>query len=281
MALTVSALAGSHSTAAASASESGTVAHTWYTGTIGAGGTITASWKNVRSDRTYDVSISPVGASSSKSCRLRAVRVWNEQRPEGNKDFWYTIKNVGSLACAANVMVFRIPATKVRSTGGIAPREIKKFKETSLDDDWSIYRVGLLPSGATSSDPCKLEVTRFWYTNRVGDTGGPVFDVTYEVKNVGAIACQGDVLLGSVPVEHSWPIDVDPWGPITQNWSGASPATAYVRGLRPGVGCKLELESSEDIQKINSNGTVEREISISAVNAGGESCESHFTLASI
>jgi hypothetical protein len=280
--LTAMTLAGPHSTAAVAAAESGKVVHTWYTGTMAPGATKTSHpWLNILPDKAYDVSLSPVGASSSASCQLRVLRVWNEQRPEGNKDFWYTIKNVGSLACAANVMVYRIPARKVRSTGGIAPREIKKFKETSLDDDWSVYRVGLLPSGATSSDPCKLEVTRFWYTNRVGDTGGPVFDLTYEVKNVGDIACQGDVLLGSAPVEHSFPVDARPWWPITANWSGASPAAAYLRGLRPSVGCTLELESSDDVQKINTNGTVEREVSISAVNAGGEWCESHFTLVSI
>jgi hypothetical protein len=281
--LTALAVVGPHSTAAVAATESGKVVHTWFTGTIEPGTAKTGPpWLNVLPDWAYGISTSPVGASSSNLCYFRVERVWNEQRPEGNKDFWYRIRNVGSLACAANVMVYRIPATKVRSTGGIAPGEVKRFEESSIDDS-KIYRMGLLPSGATSSDRCKLEVTRLWYTHRVDDaTARRVFGVAYEVKNVGGIACQGDVLLGSTPIERSWSVTVEPWWPAEQKSNNASPAAAYVSGLQPQLGCTLELLlKSDDVQRINTDGSVEREVGVSADNPGEKPCDAKFALATI
>jgi hypothetical protein len=101
--LSVLALVGLHSTAAVAVpaeAEPGKVVNTWFTGLLDIGETKTASWRNVLPDQAYHVSVSPVGASVLQVCRLRVDRVWNQQRPEGNKDFWYTIENAGFLPCA-------------------------------------------------------------------------------------------------------------------------------------------------------------------------------------
>lgn len=93
--LTVLAVVGPHPTAAVAAAESGTVVHTWFTGTMEPRETKTAHpWLNVRSDQAYDVSLSPVGASTSEACDFRVDRVWNEQRPEGNRDLRYTLASI-------------------------------------------------------------------------------------------------------------------------------------------------------------------------------------------
>ncbi|TDB77969.1 hypothetical protein [Micromonospora sp. KC723] len=263
------------------AATSGTVAHTWFTGTLAAGATRNAVWRNVLTDHAYHVSLSPVGAGTSNACRFQVTRVWNEQRPEGNKDFWYTIQNIGSIACAANVIVYRIPGEIVRSTGGIAPGATKQFAEIAIDD-WKIYRLGLLPSGSTSSDPCKLEVTRVRYTHRFQGDVATVFDLAYEVKNVGSITCQGDVVLGSTPIEHSWSIGaLAPNWQRTEHWNNAPAATAFVPGVQPSLGCELELTGSHDVQVINSNGTVEREVHLTAKNVDTKTCDGNYTLASI
>jgi hypothetical protein len=61
--------------------------------------------------------------------------------------------------------------------------------------------VGVAPSGATSGDACELEVTRTWYVQQPG--GEQVFKFT--VKNVGGIACQGDIQLAmSTSASSSW-----------------------------------------------------------------------------
>lgn len=279
--LSVVAVVGLHPTAAVAAAESGTVVHTWFTGTMEPGESKTArSWLNIRLDHTYDVSLSPVGASTSESCDFRVDRVWTEQRPEGNRDLKYTIRNFGRVACAATVMVYRIPATKVRPTGGIDPGATKTFTESSLDDT-KVYRVGMLPSGATMSHRCKLEVTRLWYTHRSQGGGATVFDLTYSVKNVGDIACQGDVLLGSAPIEHSVS-----FGTIApEGWSGlgldASPETAYVPGVLPNVGCTMDLWAKDHLQWITRNGSVDREVFLSVQNRNTTSCGGKFTMASI
>jgi hypothetical protein len=262
------------------ATEPGKVVYRSFTGTLAPWATKTAVWKNVLPDQVYDVSLSPVGASSSQDCRMQ-VRTWNEQRPEGNRDFWYTVQNVGPLACAANVMVYRIPGTVVRSTGGLAPGETKRFEQTSIDDS-KVYRLGLLPSGSTSRDPCKLKVVRSWYTHRFQGDVATVFDVAYVVMNVGKIACQGDILLGSAPIEHSRSIgELGPYWDVTKYWNNASTATAYVPGLQPNLGCKLELLGSHDVQRINGDGSVEREVGITTMNFGTEPCGGRITLASI
>jgi hypothetical protein len=280
--LIVSALAGLHSTAAVAAAESGTVVATWFTGTMEPGETRTShSWKNVRSDHTYDVSLSPVGASTSEACNFRVDRVWNKQRPEGNRDLRYAIRNSGRVACAATVMVYRIPATKVRTTGGIDPGATKTFTEKSLDTK-KVHRVGLLASGATSSHECELEVIglQYYHHSLAGDATS--LDVTYEVKNVGGIACQGDVLLGSAPIEHS--SRIGRMGP--DKWFGhgmsASPQTAYVPGLVPDIGCRLDLYADLHLQWIDPrNGFVDREVFLSAHNRTARSCDGKFVLASI
>lgn len=269
------------STERTAAATSGSVANTWFTGTLAAGATMDGSWRNVRTDHAYHVSLSPVGAGTSNACRFQVTRVWNEQRPEGNKDFWYTIKNIGSIACAANVMVYRIPGAIVRSTGGIAPGATKQFAEIDIDD-WKIYRLGLLPSGSTSSDPCKLEVTRVRYTHRFAGDVATVFDVAYGVKNVGGITCQGDVVLGSTPIEHSWSIGaLAPNSQRTEHWNKAPAGTAFVPGVQPNIDCELELTGSHDVQLINSDSTTEREVHLTAKNVDTETCDGNYTLASI
>lgn len=281
MVLTVAAMGGLHSTAAVAAPEPGTVVDTWFTGTMEPGATKShRSWLNVRPDYTYDVSLSPVGASTEESCDFRVDRLWNKQRPEGNRDLRYIIRNSGRVACAATVMVYRIPAKKVRSTGGIDPGATKTFAEQGLDPT-KIYRVGLLASGATASHECELEVVRLWFYRHFLAEGGTGLRVSYEVKNVGAIACQGDVLLGSAPIEHSSSI-----GEIRPGkWSGhgmdASPNTAYVPGMVPNVGCNLELWV-HDLQWVNHrNGSTEREVFLSAHNLSATACDGRFVLASI
>ncbi|TDC42031.1 hypothetical protein [Micromonospora sp. KC213] len=274
--------AATDATGRAAAASSGTVVYRWFTGTLAAGATTNGRWRNVVTDHAFHVSLSPVGASTSNACRFKVTRVWNEQRPEGNKDFWYTIQNTGSIACAANVMVYMIPGAIVRSTGGIAPGGTKQFVENGVDD-WKIYRLGLLPSGSTSSDPCKLEVTRVRYTHRFQGDVATVFDVAYEVKNVGSITCQGDVVLGSTPIEHSWSIGaLAPNSQRTEHWNSAPAATAYVPGVQPDLGCELELTGSHDLQLIDSsNGTAEREVHLTAKNVDTKTCDGKYTLASI
>jgi hypothetical protein len=279
--LTAAALAGPQSTAAVAASESGTVVTTWFTGTMEPGETkTTGAWRNVRSDHTYDVSLSPVGASTSEACNFRVDRVWNKQRPEGNRDLRFVIRNFGRVACAATVMVYMIPAKKIGSTGGIDPGATKTFTERSLDTR-KVHRVGLLSSGATSSHACELEVVGLRYYHQYLGGGTSSLNVTYEVKNVGAIACQGDVLLGSAPIEHSSRIGDVGSGKWHGHGMSASPQTAYVPGVVPDVACILDLYANDHLQWIDRRGTVDREVFLSVQNRAAQSCDGKFVLASI
>jgi hypothetical protein len=283
--LTATSWAGLHSTAAVAAPKSGTVVHTWFTGRMEPGETKTLHpWLNVLSNHTYGVSLSPVGgvgSSFSQICFLEVDRVWNEQRPEGNKDFRYTIRNSGELACAANVMVYRIPATKIGSTGGLEPNETKTFTQTVLDDT-KIYQVGLLPSGATSSHRCKLEVTSLDYTHRFQGDVMTVIDVTYRVANVGDVACQGDILLGSTPIGYSRPLNGVPgFGAASAVLDDLPSGTAFVTGLRPSLSCTLELLPPWNAQSVSRDGFVSRSIGAYAFNDSGVRCDGDITFAAI
>lgn len=252
------------------------LASSWFSGTIAAGATQHWYWNNASLTAAYQVGLSPIGASTGAACQIEVTRTWDEQKYGGEREFHFHIKNTGTLACGANILLGAKTAFTSWGTGGIAPGASKSWTWNNANPLSASHFVGVAPSGATSGNPCQLEVTRTWYTQQPG--GEREFKFT--VKNAGAIACQGDIQLALTTASNSlWTTSaLSPGATQSWTWNNANPLDRiYAPGLSPSgasglTPCQLEVTQSYYRQVINSTGAAEREYRLSVKNVGTLAC---------
>src|SRR6266480_3880370 len=88
----------------------------WSTGGVNQGASVTKHWNHANPLTTsYLVGVSPMGATSTTSCQFAVTRTWYKQQPGGERELWFTVKNVGTIACSANLLVAAKPSTKITS----------------------------------------------------------------------------------------------------------------------------------------------------------------------
>lgn len=250
------------------------IAATWYTGTISAGGTQGWSWNNAPADAAYVVGYNPVGATTSAACQFETISSQYVQLFGGQRQFHFTLKNVGSIACAATVELTAVTSSVLGSTGGVSPGGT----QTHLwNIPWStIWVAGLNPSGATSSAACQFQVTRTWYVQPA--VSGALRQFWVEVKNVGSVTCQTDIRLGSTAVAGSFAMpSVGSGVTWLATWNNANPVTsAFVIGISPqGTAPNPCLHEATRIiyrQVINGDGSSQRQLGIYFKNLSAIAC---------
>ncbi|SEK24555.1 hypothetical protein SAMN05444354_10185 [Stigmatella aurantiaca] len=248
----------------------------WYSGSVPAGATQHWYWNNSSLTSAYSVGLSPTGASTTGGCRFEVTRTWDAQQYGGEREFHFALKNTGSIACGTNILLASRERTSNWATGGLAVGESRSWTWNNANPLTATYAVGLSPSGATSTNPCELEVTRSGYAQQPG--GERKFNFT--VKNVGAIACQGDVQLAAVTSANaSWSTgSLSPGASGSWVWNNANPLDrVYSLGLSPAgasgsTPCQLEVTQSSYQQLINADGTTERKFYFTVRNAGTLTC---------
>ncbi|WP_224369842.1 hypothetical protein [Hyalangium versicolor] len=252
------------------------LASSWYSGSVAAGATQHWYWNNSNLTAAYKVGLSPTGASTSSACRFEVTRTWDTQQYGGEREFHFAIKNTGSIACGTNILLSYQTRAATWATGGIDVGASKSWTWNNANPLTATHVVGISPSGATSTTPCELEVTRTWYAQQPG--GEREFKFT--VKNVGAIACQGDVQLAVITsANSSWSTgSLSPGASGTWVWNNANPLDrVYAAGLSPAgastvTPCQLEVTKTYYQQKINTDGTAEREFYLTVENVGSLTC---------
>jgi hypothetical protein len=245
---------------------------TWYTGTVSAGASREYHWNNAPAGAVYEVGFSPLGASTAATCQFEVTRRWYVQTSAGSRQFWWTFKNVGSLACGANVMLTDRSANASFALGALNPGQSTTTHWNNLDPSLPVYRIGLSPAGATSTDECAMEVTRTWFARDWFER-----ELWMTVKNTGTIACSTTVLLANMDndIEIVTP-QIAPGGTHSSQWNKANPLTAtYWLALNPRTNtfCKLEATRQYYVQRVNSNGTTEREFRFTVKNVGSVTCD--------
>lgn len=248
---------------------------TWYTGSIAVGATQHWSWNNANVTHAFHVGLSPVGASTASACQLEVTRTYDVQKYGGEREFHFDIKNTGSIACGANILLDSKARSSTWETGGMEPGTSKSWTWNNANPITASYFVGVSPSGATSANSCMLEVTRTWYVEQT--TGEREFKFT--VKNIGAIACQGDVQLAatsSVPSIFSTST-IGVGATHLYVWNNANPLTRlYVAGLVPAASsataCQLEITQTYYKQIIDTDGSAERKFYMVIKNIGALAC---------
>ena len=246
----------------------------FFTGTVTAGSSRGYVWNNAPASAVYTVGLSPRGASTTEDCVFEVTRTWNVQKPGGEREFWFTVKNVGTIDCGSDVMLYALSdVAGAWSTGGVDPgATVTKHWNNAGSSD--VYVAGAAPSGATSTTSCQFEVTREWYAQQPGGEK----EFWFTLKNVGTIACTAEVLLGAKTYGNGSSTGTLAAGAsVASTWNNNPDQIAYLVGFNPGgatstTPCQFELTRLRHAQVINDNGTVEKELRYNYRNAGTISC---------
>jgi hypothetical protein len=248
----------------------------WFSGTVAAGATQHWVWNNANVTFAFQVGLSPIGASTTNPCRFAVTRQWDVQQPGGEREVHFFVQNTGAIACGTNILLAGKTRAATWATGGIAVGATQNWTWNNANPLYGAYFANVSPSGATGATPCELQVTRSFYLQQ--PSGEREFH--FAIKNVGAIACQGDIQLGLTgSVNSSWATGALGVG-AGQGWvwHNANPLDrVYVPGLSPGgasglTPCQLEITSSFYQQVINAGGTTEREFHFGLANTGSLAC---------
>lgn len=249
----------------------------WSSGSVAPGGAQHWIWNNAGTTAAYKVGLSPVGASTTSPCTFQVTRTWDVQQNTGEREFHFMIQNTGAITCATTVLLasqahFNGPF----STGGIDVGASKEFWWNNANPLTASHVVNTSPTGSTSAHTCDLEVSRTWYVQQPGGER----EFHFLITNIGAIACQGDILLAlNTGTVSSWSNGTT--SPGTSKgwvWNNANPLTrVFVPGLSPTgasgtTPCALELTSTSYQQFINTDLSVERKFFMTVKNIGSLSC---------
>jgi hypothetical protein len=253
----------------------------WFSGTVAAGGSQAWVWNNASTTASYKAALSPVGASTSDACQFEVTRSWDVQQATGEREFHFTIKNVGTIACGTNILLSSVAASHTWATGGINAGSSKSWTWNNANPLDASYLPGLNPSGATSTDTCQLEVTSQSYVQQ--PSGEREFHLT--VRNAGAIACQGTVLLAQQDAGNSFGTGVLASGSTGGYvWHNAPTNLIFLPGLTPAgatatTACSLQITRQWYQQRIRPDGTATRELLLNVRNVGSISCSATVQLA--
>ncbi|HET9519037.1 MAG TPA: hypothetical protein VFO77_15045 [Actinoplanes sp.] len=258
-----------------------TAVRTWYSGTVEPGETHSGGW-NTRLSAAYHIGLSPVGATTSEPCEFEVVKTWYQETTSGRRQFRWTVKNIGDVACATNIILSRIDTTSIGSTRGVSPGGTVELVERGLDTN-SNYLVGLIPSGATSDDDCRFQVVGTSYRHyRQGDVA-TYLQARVTVENIGNVACTADVRLASIITDATPTIgSLAAGASTTKTYNNANPIDqGYLAGVIPNVGCELAVTRTYYRQRINSNGSAEREFVRRIKNLSSTTCNGKSALTTI
>jgi hypothetical protein len=171
----------------------------WSSGGINAGASQNWVWNNANPlTASYLVGLSPTGSTSTATCQFEVTRTWYSQQPGGERRFNWTIKNVGTIACVATVYLASTTTSTSWGTGTLSVGATGGWTWNNANPLNLVYLPGLSPLGASGSTPCQLEVTGSSYQQVINASGAAERKFLLSVKNVGAIACSGNVLLAGI-----------------------------------------------------------------------------------
>lgn len=247
----------------------------FFSGTVSPGAVQTRSWNNANPlSVSYVVGLSPKGATTTQPCKFEVTRQWYQQKFGGEREFWYQIKNVGTIACGTDINLYSLPdIAGVWTTGGLNPGQSVNKHWNNANPLGNVYAAGVSPLGATSTAACQFEVTREWYAQQPGGER----EFWFTLRNVGTIACSADVLLGTKASFDSSFFGALPSGDSQhRSWNNANPlSAAHIVGFSPtgatSAACQIEKTRQWYEQRLNS-GVAERELHYTFENVGSIAC---------
>lgn len=173
---------------------------TWATGGIAAGASQNWVWNNANPlTAAHFAGVSPTGSTTANTCEIEVTRSWYVQQPSGEREFHFTIKNTGAIACQGDIQLAQTTsADSSWSTGTLAPGAAGSWGWNNANPLDRVYVPGLSPAGASGTTACQLEVTETSYQQMIKSDGTAERRFLLTVKNVGSLSCFGTVLLNNL-----------------------------------------------------------------------------------
>ncbi len=178
---------------------------TWSTGALNAGAARSWRWNNANPL----TSVYFAGLSAPSGCSLQVTRTGYRQQPGGEREFYLTVRNIGSSACTGDVLLARTSATgdfdgsprsfPVGATLGFGTGRTPRPSPSTFQP--VVFAAS--PRDASADLPCQIEITRPTFTQtRLGagpaENPGGITSWAY-LKNTGQIACSAVVLYTQLP----------------------------------------------------------------------------------
>jgi hypothetical protein len=252
----------------------------WFSGTVAPGATQGWYWNNANPfEAAYKVGFNPVGATSGKSCRFETVNTIYQRYPNGERKFFFTIKNVGSIACGTTILLVGNIGNYIGYTGNLSPGQTQTWF-WNFYDFTTVQLPGITPTGAVGA-PCQIEL--LGSSTRNPEAGHREFYFTF--RNVGSITCGANLYLGSLPQDTTWLINPRQLAPGETHygvWNNANPLNAVYVPIAhsfiigEGEVCHLEVVRSFYSQVINASGFPERKFHLEVRNIGPDVCRDVF-----
>jgi hypothetical protein len=226
-----------------------------YTGNVAPGDTRGYVFNNAATDRVFTVGLDPTGATTTANCLFEVTRKWDVKQPGGEREFHFTVKNVGSIACGTTVQVASVEYTHQKSLGAVDIGGTVTWGFNTSNEDLT-YLGGVNPVGATASTPCQFQVT---------------------AKNVGDIACSAVGMIGDIDEDSEQSLGIIQPGDTTDfSWANTSADWQYVPGvnalLPASADCKYQVTRVWYGQRIRSDGIASRDLHLTVKNVGTVTC---------
>jgi hypothetical protein len=177
--------------------DSMTRVNSFASGGIDAGVSRSYTWNNANpTSASFYANLVPSGATSGDDCVLEVTRTWYVQQPGGEREFHFTVKNAGAIACQGTVNIgLTSSLASSWQTAALSPGASQSWTWNNANPLDRIYVPGLSPLGASGLQACSLEVTQSYYRQVLNTSGTTEREFHFTVKNVGSLACYGTILL--------------------------------------------------------------------------------------
>ncbi|WP_329007718.1 hypothetical protein OG271_18610 [Micromonospora rifamycinica] len=169
---------------------------TWALGGIAPGGSVTSVWNNNPANVAYLPGIAPSGATSTTGCQLEVTSSWYSRQTNGERRFYFTVKNVGTITCAGSALLGSTSTSTTWSAGTLAPSATSGSVWYNANPTTLVYLPGLNPAVAAST--CQFGITSSYYQQVVNSDGTVQRQYLAYYTNVGGVTCSATFLLGSI-----------------------------------------------------------------------------------
>ena len=168
------------------------------TGGLNPGETATFYESSIDESSVYQVAVSPYGATSTDTCKFKVVDTWYDREPRGDvatpEYLYYTVQNVGNIACSANVEVGTNPIDTYLANRTLSPGASYGTTMLSASPTTAVFMIGVL----VADTGCAMEITKHRYVQVINSSGTTTRQLQLWLKNVGTITCTGRPTLSRI-----------------------------------------------------------------------------------
>lgn len=169
---------------------------TWALGGLAPGSSVTSVWNNNPTNVAYLPGVAPSGATSATPCQLEVTSSWYARQTNGERKFYFTVKNVGTITCAGSALLGSTSTSTTWSAGTLAPSASSGSVWNNANPTTLVYLPGLHPAVSTST--CQFGVTSSYYQQVVNSNGTVQRQYLAYYTNNGGVTCSATFLLASI-----------------------------------------------------------------------------------